>query len=121
MAESKKKVVRKREKKKKGSELDAQIGLAVETGQVVMGFREGIKALLTKEPKVVIIAANAPHAMKEQAEHYVKLAGVPYLFYKEGSMKLGVACGRPHPVTLLVVLDEGSSHLSEVVKREGAH
>ncbi len=117
MAEkSGKKVVRKRAKKKKGSELDAQIGLAVESGKVVMGFREGIKALLTGEPKAVIIALNAPTEMREQALHYAKLAEVPHLLYKEGSKKLGIAAGRPHPITLLVVLEEGSSHIVKVVE-----
>lgn len=111
----KQKVVRKRIKKKTESKIDNAIKLAVETGEIAMGYKEVEKALLLKDVKVLIIAKNTPPEKAEYLKYLSEVAGIPLIVYEGSSVALGKVCGRPHTVTALAVLNPGESNILELV------
>ncbi len=80
-------------------------------GEVAMGERSARKAVLTGRAKMVVVAANAPEAMKEDLSRYSKLSGVKYYVYPESAKELGYTCAKPFPVATFAVVKEGSSKI----------
>ncbi len=104
-------------------EIERQIRMAVETGEVVLGSNQTIKLLKFGKPKLVIVAANCPNEIREDIEYYAELADIPVFVYPGTSKELGSVCGRPHVVASMAVLDEGESELLATIEEameEGA-
>ncbi|MBC7218977.1 MAG: 50S ribosomal protein L30e [Hadesarchaea archaeon] len=92
-------------------ELGKKIAQAVATGKVIIGTERSLKALKRGQAKLVIVASNcAPEAL-EDAQHYSRLSGVELRVYEGDNVSLGLACGKPFSVDMLVVLDPGSSNI----------
>ncbi len=98
-------------------EIERQIRMAVETGDVVLGSNQTIKLLKLGKPKLVIVAANCPADIREDIEYYAELADIPVFVYPGTSMELGDVCGRPHVVASMAVLDDGESDLIATVRK----
>lgn len=111
----KKKVVRRRKsKKEKEKPLISAVRLAVESGKVDFGARTGIKT----KAKLFVVAGNAPDRIKEKVSTYAKTSDIPLITFDGSSMELGSVCGRPFPVSVLSVYDEGSSNILELAKKK---
>ncbi|MEM2890003.1 MAG: 50S ribosomal protein L30e [Candidatus Hadarchaeum sp.] len=92
-------------------ELSKKISQAVATGKVIIGTRRSLKALKSGQAKLIIVASNcAPEAL-EDAKYYSHLSGVELRVYGGDSTSLGLACGKPFSVDMLVVLDPGDSNI----------
>ncbi|MCE4617214.1 MAG: 50S ribosomal protein L30e [Desulfurococcales archaeon] len=91
----------------------------LKSGKYTMGSKESIEALKLGKAKLLIIASNAPPKYRDSALYYAKLSKIPVYTYKGTTMELGALCGKPFPVSMISVLDEGSSAILEVVE-EGA-
>jgi len=116
----KKKVVRRRKtRKEKENPLHVSLRLAVESGKVEFGARTGILAALLGKPKVFVIALNTPYATREKVVSYAKLSAIPVLEFDGSTMELGSVCGRPFPVSVLSVYDEGNSNILKLTKKKG--
>jgi len=108
----KKKVVRRRKsKKEKEKPLTSAIRLAVETGKVTFGARRSIKESLLAKSKLFVIAQNTPENLREDLVNYSELSGVPIVEFDGSSLELGSICGRPYPVSILSVQNEGTSNI----------
>ncbi len=81
-----------------------------------MGSKQSLKAVLNGKAKLVIIAENAPPHYKKRLEYYAKLSGVPIIEFKGTSIDLGLAAGKPFRVSMIAVIDEGSSRILELVE-----
>jgi len=57
----------------------------------------------TNSPKLVVVAKNIPEDMKKEIEHNVKVSGSKLEIFNGSSKELGLACGKPFPVTTLVI------------------
>ena len=93
------------------------IRLCVDSGKVRMGAKGALKSALRGEPKLLVVAANAP---RETAADLRRAAGeskVPVLDFAGSSLDLGVACGKPFPVSVIAVIDAGDSEILEAVKK----
>ncbi len=97
-------------------EIERQIRMAIETGEVVLGSNQTIKLLKLGRPQLVIMAANCPAEIREDIEYYAELAEIPVFVYPGTSRELGDVCGRPHVVASLAVLDEGESELLSTIE-----
>ncbi len=98
-------------------ELNRQIRMALETGDVILGANKTIRALKMGEPKLVIISMDCPEDIREDVEYYAELAEIPVFVYPGTSIELGDACGRPHVVATMAVLDDGESNLLNIVEQ----
>lgn len=115
----KKEVVRKRKAlKEREDPLSAALRLAVESGKVEFGSRSGVKDLLLGKTKMVLVAKNAPKALREDVEKYGKLSRIPVVEYPGTSMEMGSICGKPFPVLVLTVRNEGVSNILDFAKKK---
>jgi large subunit ribosomal protein L30e len=114
-----KKVVRRRKtKKERENPLTMAVRLAVESGKVEFGGKAGISSALSGSAKLFIVAENAPGDIKAKVETYCKVSGIPVIGFEGSSMELGSVCGRPFPVSVLSVFEEGSSNILELAKKK---
>jgi len=93
---------------------ERELGNLLKTGRYVIGSRKGLKALMRGEAKMVILASNAPPEVRKRAEYYARLAGVPVYVFRGTNIDLGVVAGKPFRISMIVVLDEGSSRILEL-------
>jgi large subunit ribosomal protein L30e len=115
----KRKVVRRRKtKKERENPLTTAVRLAVESGKVEFGARTGLAASLLGKAKLFVIAGNTPAEVKEKVSGYAKASNVPVLEFEGNSMELGSVCGKPFPVSVLSVYEEGSSNLLDLAKKK---
>ncbi|NPA76768.1 MAG: 50S ribosomal protein L30e [Candidatus Diapherotrites archaeon] len=95
-----------------------QVRRAMDTGRVLLGYRQTEKSLLNGAAKLVIVAKNAPQAERERVEYLAKVGGVPVYHYDGTTVDLGHVCGKPFTVAMLVVEDAGDSSILELAKEE---
>ncbi len=111
------KVVRRRKsKKEKERPLAAAIRLAVESGKVEFGSRVALSS--GKKTKVFVLAANAQDSVKSALTAHSGKGNVPVIDFEGTSIELGSICGKPFPVSVLSVYEEGSSNILSLLKKK---
>jgi large subunit ribosomal protein L30e len=83
--------------------LEEEILNANKAGNIILGYRESIKFIKLNKAKVVVIANNLPEKIAREVEHNAKIAGIKFEVFNKGSKELGVLCGKPYPVSVLVI------------------
>ncbi len=92
-------------------EVSKEIGQAVATGKVVIGAAQSIKILKRGQAKLVVAASNCEQNILADVKHYAALANVPIHMFGGTSENLGLACGKPFLVSVLVIVNPGSSNI----------
>ncbi len=98
-------------------DLGKAIRIAVDTGKVALGADGTLKRAMHGDAKLVILSSNCPAERKMDLEHYSKLSNVPVVEFIGSSVELGVACGKPFPVSAMSVIDEGNSDILKAVQK----
>lgn len=81
------------------------IKMAVTTGKVHFGVEQCKKTVKAGKAKLIIAASNCPEeAMKES-----KFGSVSIYHFPGSGVDLGNACGKPFPVSVLTIMDPGTS------------
>lgn len=83
--------------------LTDEIQVAIKTNKVIIGYNESISYIKTKMPKVIIVANNLPISIREELEHNAKVAKAKFEIFDGTSRELGIVCGKPFPVTTIVI------------------
>ncbi|HIH22223.1 TPA: 50S ribosomal protein L30e [Candidatus Micrarchaeota archaeon] len=113
--EPKKKLVRRRKsKREKESPVSRAIRLAVESGKVGFGSNEAMKKGATS--LAFVLAGNSPASVKSGITYISSSKGVPIINFAGSSIELGSVCGKPYPVSVLSVYEQGSSNIVEIAK-----
>ncbi len=116
---SKNKVIRKRKsKKEKENPLTSAIRLAVESGKVGFGSKKGVKDILMGNIKLAVFASNVPVSLAEDVERFGEISEIPLVVFPGTSVELGAICGKPFPVSVLAVYEEGVSNILEFGKKK---
>jgi len=84
--------------------IERDLRMAIETGKVVFGIKESKKAITQKKAKLLILANNCP-------DENLKNQDVKTYNFGDTNIELGQACGKPFPISALVVIEEGSSNI----------
>ncbi len=84
-------------------DLKEEIQNAVDSGNVILGYRRSIKYLKTQKPKSIVMAENSPDSFRKEFEHNVKISGSNLETFNGSSVELGVFCGKPFPVSVLTI------------------
>lgn len=79
--------------------LEEAIKKAIRENRVIFGYRESLKYIRNKNPEMVIIAKNAPEYIKK----IILNSNVKVVVFEGSSKDLGTICGRPHPISTLVI------------------
>ncbi|MEM5879062.1 MAG: 50S ribosomal protein L30e [Candidatus Aenigmatarchaeota archaeon] len=83
--------------------LEEEIINANKSGKIILGYRESKKFIRTNDAKLVVVANNIPEKIRKEIEHEIKIAGVKIEIFNGSSKDLGVLCGKPYPVGVLVI------------------
>ncbi len=97
----------------RASSLDNEVRLLIKTGKFVLGAKRSIEALKLGKAKGVILVTKLPRRIEEDVLYYAKIGGVKVIRFNGSSYDLGVAIGKPYPVSTIAVLDPGDSSLLE--------
>ena len=80
-----------------------EIQQALKSNKAVLGYKESIKILKRRDSKKIILAKNAPENLRKLFEHNAKIFNIPIEIFDGSSKDLGVVCGKPFPVLVLVL------------------
>lgn len=99
-------------------EMDAnkEIRRAVDTGKTLFGSSEGKKSLLKGEAKLLIVAGNIDESVRDTILPLARAGKIPVYAFAENSLKLGSLCGKPFPISVISVIDEGKSKVLALSK-----
>jgi large subunit ribosomal protein L30e len=97
------------------SSIDHELRLALSTGRVQIGSKIAIREMRRGRAQLAILSANCPIEKKEAIKNFGKLAKIPVLSHGKDSLDLGVLCGKPYPVSAIVINDPGDSRILNLV------
>jgi len=83
-------------------------------GELAIGEKKVKKGLLNGTVKMVVIAKNASHGMKEDFKRYAEMSDIKYYEYPESSKELGYACAKPFPVATVAIVKAGTSKILKI-------
>ena len=108
----KKAVRRRKSKKEKENPITGAIRLAVESGKVEYGAKS-----MMNNAKLFVVSNSLPSELMMKIEGKAKEASVPILRFVGSSMELGSVCGCPFPVSVLSVINPGTSNILELADK----
>ena len=94
--------------------------MAISTGKVHLGTKIAIREMRRARAKLAIVSSNCPESTAERIMRYGKLAEIPVVRHSKDSLDLGILCGKPFPVSVIVINDMGDSKILNLVKAEDA-
>ena len=80
-----------------------QVQSAVKADNVVIGYKKSSEYIKNNSPKMVVIAANIEDKKRRELEHDARLSGIKIETFEGSSKELGVICGKPFPISVLVI------------------
>lgn len=83
--------------------LTEDIQSALKEGKVTIGYKKSLEFIKNGSPEFVVMAENIPASRRREIEHNAKLSGTKTEIFEGSSKELGVICGRPFPVMVLVI------------------
>jgi large subunit ribosomal protein L30e len=98
------------------SSVDHEIRMAINTGRIHMGSKVAIRELRRGRAKMAILSSNCPAETREEIDNYGKLSSVPVLHHQKDSRDLGILCGKPFPVSTIVISDPGDSKILDLAR-----
>lgn len=100
--------------------MDRELRMAVATGRVHLGSKMAMREMRRGRARMAIISSNCPEGIKRRIETYGRLAKAPVMQHQKDSLDLGLLCGKPFPVSAIVINDPGDSKILNLVKVEDA-
>jgi large subunit ribosomal protein L30e len=92
-------------------ELEKAISMAISTGKVKLGLDATLRSVLSGKVKATIISNNLPISSKEELLRNCEISQIPVIQYEKSGLDLGAACGRPHIVSTIAILEPGNSKI----------
>ena len=102
------------------SSVDQELRLALSTGKVQVGSKASVRELRRGRAKLAIVSSNCPREARETIQNYVRLGEIPLMEHPKDSVDLGTLCGKPFPVSAMVIMDPGDSKILDLVKKKDA-
>lgn len=76
---------------------------ALKVNKAILGYRQSIKFIKLDEPKMIVVAKNIPESRRKEIEHNSKISNSKLEVFEGSSRDLGVICGKPYPVSIVVI------------------
>jgi large subunit ribosomal protein L30e len=93
------------------ADLANDIRLAVDSGKAVFGVKESVDSIMASKAKVVVVASSNKKDRINDILHLAKFSSVRVVVFQGNPMNLGVVCGKPHSVSVLSIMEPGSSNI----------
>ena len=102
------------------SDVHRELQKVLSQGDVLLGSRETVRAVLNDEARVVIHASNCPEQVKQVFADAARNGDEDLIVYEypANSLELGLACGKPYSVASLCITDPGDSAIVRVLTPE---
>ncbi len=100
------------------SSVDHELRLALSTGKVQLGSKTTVREMRRGRARMAILSSNCPADKAEAIETYGRLSEIPVLTHAKDSVDLGVLCGKPYPVSAMVISDPGDSRILDISKED---
>ncbi len=84
-------------------DLAREIQAALKENKVVIGYKESIDFIKSNKPRLIVVAKNIPENMRKEIEHNAKIFGLELVVFEGSSKELGIICGKPFPISTLVI------------------
>ena len=97
-------------------DINRAIRVAVDTGNVVLGTKQTTKLVKHGEGNLIILAGNCAKDVMNDIVYYAGLSNIPIYKHGSTSLELGAICGKPFPVSALVVIEPGNSTILNVTQ-----
>ncbi|MCD6491276.1 MAG: ribosomal L7Ae/L30e/S12e/Gadd45 family protein [Candidatus Njordarchaeia archaeon] len=116
------------ENKKLREQIVKEISVIKQTGKLKYGIKNAIRHICKiykeeeeeeKRAKVIIVAQNIPKEEGAKLRYLCALGNIPIVEFPGDAKELGEVCGRPHIVSVIVVLAVGSSSIMNLGKIPG--
>lgn len=75
-----------------------------------------LKELKRGRAKISIVSSNCPDNVREKISQYSKLLNIPLITHPKNSIDLGILCGKPFPVSAIVINEIGDSKILKLEK-----
>jgi large subunit ribosomal protein L30e len=98
------------------SSVDHELRMAINTGRIHMGSKVAIRELRRGRARMAILSSNCPAETRQEIDNYGKLSSVPVLHHQKDSRDLGILCGKPFPVSSIVISDPGDSKILDLAR-----
>ena len=93
---------------------ETEMKKVLKDGEIIIGERGVIKALLNGKAKLVIVATGTSDEKKEDYKRYAELSKIKYYEFEDTSKELGYKCAKPFPISSLAIISEGSSSILDI-------
>lgn len=105
------------------SDVNRELQKVVNSGKMLIGAKETMKALSRKEAKIVIHASNCPEEIKGAFKGIDKKEKKKIALYEypANSLELGLACGKPYSIASLCITDTGESEILRLLTSNVRH
>lgn len=97
-------------------DFENELKIALKTGKVKLGTRSSLRLAKTGKAKLIVIAKDAPESISKDLTYYCKLSGTSMYVYPDTAWSLAGACGKPHIVSSLSILEPGDSEVLRVTE-----
>jgi large subunit ribosomal protein L30e len=98
------------------SSVDHALRMAINTGRIHLGSKVAFRELRQGRARMAILSSNCPLEIRKEIDNYGKLSSVPVLHHQKDSRDLGILCGKPFPVSTIVISDPGDSKILELAR-----
>ena len=98
------------------SSVDHELRMAINTGRIHLGSKVAIRELRRGRALMAILSSNCPSEIRKEIDNYEKLSSVPVLHHQKDSRDLGILCGKPFPVSTIVISDPGDSKILDLAR-----
>lgn len=99
---------------------DHELRIAISTGKVYIGSKMALREVRRGRAKMVILSSNCPAEIAERLIELGALSNVPVLRHMRTSIDLGALCGKPFPISAIVINEPGDSKILSAVKEADA-
>lgn len=100
------------------ADITRELQTVLRTGKAKLGHRSTLKAIISGQAKLVILAKNAPLDIAEEIKYYASLAQIPVYVFNGSSRELGAACNKPFLISSIAVIDPGESSILMIAQGE---
>lgn len=106
-------------KKEKVFDVETNIKVAMETGDVLYGKNTVLKHLRQNKAEMLITANNVPYDLMSELRHMNTLLDDEIFIYQYNgsSWDLGLALGKPYMVSIVAITDYGDSELKSLKEK----
>jgi large subunit ribosomal protein L30e len=84
--------------------IERMLKAVIETGELRYGLKQCKKTIAKDKAKLLVLANNCPDGSMENTS-------VKTYNFEGTNVELGRACGKPFPISALVIVDEGTSNI----------